>query len=539
MNPEMPGTPAEYRDIRPLFGVYVVRFNGFGTRARGPVRFLIREGLPMRSALVLIAASIVMCCTLGGCVGGPSAPPPDPVVGPGKMTTVEIQSELMSFTDTFIGTIAQAWNRADSNAAASRVEGETLNTERIRRASHEIKLANVTAAVDIAASANPVVGVADMVTLITLQRMNLEEEATAATYGRVLAGSLAATYRQEEARINRVAARVFTEQERNDLNMLIGRWKVENPTQRYVSGVRLEDYGRDRAEAIERESPTSSSFLQKLGLQLDPATREVEKTRVLGERIFFYTRHMPQILRWQGESFYLGFFQRAETKSLFASIKGVSEAAERVSLSVEKLPENIKAERTALVDETFAKLRAEREATLNQVFEHLTEQRQQALKDFDAASDNLNGSLKELQTTIAASDSLVGKVSQTIGAADALASRFAPTRVAVGPGAPEGADTGPVRDPLTEYNAAAIQTGATVDKLTELMTKIESVLASPHWDRSNTIVQSTVATAQGGAKDVVDYAFWRLAIVVIVAPVSVALAMGLYRRLATLRHTRT
>ena len=49
----------------------------------------------------------------------------DTRIGPGKMTADGIQSEVMSFTDTFSGSVAQRWNEA----AAFRAEPSAKDPE--------------------------------------------------------------------------------------------------------------------------------------------------------------------------------------------------------------------------------------------------------------------------------------------------------------------------------------------------------------------------------------------------------------------------
>src|SRR5262245_59999363 len=97
-------------------------------------------------------------------------------VGPGKTTPTEIQSEVMSFTDTFNATITQQWNRVTAMGRAESPPGgltapgtDSERGTRLRRAAVENKLASVSAALSIAASPNPIVALSDMVTMITLQ----------------------------------------------------------------------------------------------------------------------------------------------------------------------------------------------------------------------------------------------------------------------------------------------------------------------------------------------------------------------------------
>src|SRR5207248_1930394 len=132
---------------------------------------------------------------------------------------------LMSFTETFVTTISQTWNLGESPstgapvasgapkpeqpapptpaptaAAAAPTPGAPARgfSDRARRAALEIKIANVTGALQIATSPNPTVGVADMVTLVTLQRMILQDPWAAETFGPDKARSIVNAYKEQE-----------------------------------------------------------------------------------------------------------------------------------------------------------------------------------------------------------------------------------------------------------------------------------------------------------------------------------------------------
>src|SRR3954468_22298989 len=90
-------------------------------------------------------------------------------LGPGGLTAAELQSEVMSFTDTFNASISQVWNQvAAEGRALSTPKGladpaaEAERASQLRRASLENKLATVNAALSIAASPNPTVALGDM-----------------------------------------------------------------------------------------------------------------------------------------------------------------------------------------------------------------------------------------------------------------------------------------------------------------------------------------------------------------------------------------
>src|SRR6185503_21016233 len=154
---------------------------------------------PAVAALAVVAALSLPGCGLFGLrFQSPIASQKEEIrVGPGQMTPSEVQSEIMSFTDTFTTTITQQWNQVTAAGRAESPPGgltapgaDAERGTRLRRAAVENKLATVSAALSIASSPNPIVGLSDMVTMITLQRMVLERSEATALYGEKMAADL-------------------------------------------------------------------------------------------------------------------------------------------------------------------------------------------------------------------------------------------------------------------------------------------------------------------------------------------------------------
>jgi hypothetical protein len=467
------------------------------------------ESTPVRTWIKLGIAACGLA--LGACAGS-RAPlaagslataNADAKFGPSGLSVAEVQSQVMSFTETFISAVAEQWGaveQAASTATGPPAPGER-DPEQAARAAHEIKLANVASALSIASHPNPIVAAADIVTLLTLQRMSLEQPWAAELFGDQIAASLLASYREEEAAARRIGAGVFFPAQEQELLDLINTWHAEHPNQRYVSGVRMEDFGRDRSQVMIDQTGNAAGLFSLV--DLDTATREVERSRLLGERVFFYAEHLPTILRWQAESVYLGAFHTPQVRQTVGAITGASAAADRLVKAADALPQD---------------LAGEREAALNQFFQSLTEQRQALLKEIDESQAHLQGALKDLTTALAAADALATKLTPTINAANELASKFAK----------DNAPAGPPRDVLAEYKAAADATAQTAERLTALTTQIDRLLASPAANGRG--MPEAIATVQAAAQQVVDHAFWRLLIVACVAPLLVLAVVALARR---------
>jgi len=452
------------------------------------------------------------CKQLGYRLQSPLVEIKDSRIGPGKMTPDAIQSEVMSFADTYSAVIGQRWNEAGARRADPAADDPevAVNNSRARRSAHERKLASVSAAISIAANPNPLVSVADMLTLVTLERALLESPSTAELFGEEAAANLLATYKEQEAAAWRIAARAYTKKQQDELRELIEAWRQAHPDQRYVSQVRLEDFAVARQQVVATK-PESGSLLSLVMLDplagLDPAKREVRESRMLGARAFYQLTRMPTILKWQAESLYMGFLQAPEIKSAMGSVSQVSEAADRVSKAAEQLPVNFAAERKEAIDQFFA---------------GIAEQRAAIVKDLDEGQDKLQVTLKDFRETVEATDKLSATLTTTAAAIGAVAERVMPP-----PG--EASAPQPESHKLAEFQAAAAETGAAAERLTVLAGKIDQLLDPQSLDQRTAALQAAVGDARQSAKDVIDFAFWRLLILILVLPAAIVLAIASYR----------
>lgn len=458
-------------------------------------------------------------------------------VGPAQLTPSAVQSEVMSFTDTFVSAVSQIWNAIASNArkestAGGLTDAENARLNSMRRASLEIKLANVNAALLIASSPNPLVALSDMITVVTLQRMVIEAPSTKRLFGAEIQAQLLEVYKEQEINVWKIADAAMTEVQRDELRTLITDWRNDHPDATYVSSIRLDDFASARQISVAPKNEKNPSLLSLLSLDplagLDPAQREITESRMLAERVFFYASRVPNVLKWQVESLYQSLMQAPEFQDILRATRKASDSASEISGSLAKLPEQITAEREALFKNFFAELTREREATITQINNALSAQRIEALKDLDDSQSKFQGTLKDFRETATSANTLAEKLTITIQAADTLASRFAPAPAPGAAPAPTNSDGKGLQD----VKQVVEKTGDAAERLTELTKSIDKLLASPGIVDKSGGLQRVVQEVQFSGRELVNYAFWRLLIVVIVAPFSVVLAMALYKKIA-------
>jgi len=391
-----------------------------------------------------------------------------------------VQLQLMRFADDYVGAIF---------SAAAKLEPVTAQ-ERLMVMSFEVNQA--AAAWDIASGPNPWADMLDMVVLATLTR-SVFEDYWAGVFG-ARAQPVLATLRKVEERAWTQSSVVLDPQEQQTLRDAIASWRASHPEARdEVALVRIEHLGSGPGdERFVLGAP--GGILGDLGLDplagLDPAVRQVEQARILGERAFFYAKRAPKLIDLQARQLVMQLEQEPRSQEAF-------QVAERISSSMEALARTA-AGLPGLVDR-------EREASVGQVLDALRAQegRAQAL-------------LAEARTTLEAGRSTSASVDATLRSLDGLVARLQqPPPPGTPPSKPFDVD---------DYTRALRQLGESAQELQTLLAAV---------DREGSSIEVLVRRASEESRGVVDHAFRRALVLVAVLVASVLAAAIAYRAAAT------
>ena len=289
-------------------------------------------------------------------------------IGPSKMSLEQVQAEVEAFADQYVLQISEATNQA----ARSHPEA--------RPRLHAIKLSIARGAYIIASGPNPVVSVLDLVVQATLVHRTAP-----GTLARSLPEEIRAPLVEAIERLHndawRLAERVLTPQDLTDLRSLIDAWIEENPNAVYVAGVRFSDFARLRPTPG-GSSPTSIFGLLRVDpfASIDPAAREIQESRLLAERMFYYVQRMPQLLAWDAESLYFDIARAPESQQLLTSVDAFAKSAEQLNQTIAELPTRTR-EELAQSEETVSNLLSQMNAALDQT--------SKTLAHVDQSSSNL------------------------------------------------------------------------------------------------------------------------------------------------------
>ncbi|MBK6508322.1 MAG: hypothetical protein IPG06_01965 [Haliea sp.] len=374
---------------------------------------------------------------------------------------LQLQLNVMRFADEYTVRIADqvvAFQQATNNPDE-------------RLAAQSWLVSQATAAFTIASGPNPELNAIDMLVFVTLSRMIMEDRWAGERYPAQADGLLAA-HKAMEQRIWSFASELLTPQQVNELRASLETWHRDNPLQRAVPFIHLEDFAfatrNTRTGTVSTNSIFSFIGIDPLS-NLDPAVRELAQSRQLAERAVYYGQRTPKLLSMQVQQLVFELAVMPESVGLLQDIGRFSTAAQQTGTLAADLP---------------ALLAKERAATIEQLTGIL-----------DARQGQLQGLIVELRATLEAGTATSDSVQGTIASLDTLMARFEPGATSsTTPTTRQAFD-------ITQYNETLRQLGETAVQLQVLLNQVDANVPA----LGNLSGQ---ATAQ--AQSLVDHLFWRL-----------------------------
>jgi hypothetical protein len=252
-----------------------------------------------------------------------------------------VQTEVLHYADNFITTTTAAIDEYARRVSTTKAQSDAL----------QWKLAMNSSVLNIATSPSPIDNLIDLVSMATLMRASLEELAPHAEPPAVFDTWL------DDARILetnawKMAANVFETNRQNQLRDAIERGRTQNTSLSASFLARPEQLPVIIRESGRKESQPGDIF-SLIGLDpmsgLDPAVREVTRTRLFAERALFASQRMPLLVRWQLELLSEQILHGEEIASMLESVARIGKAADSTSKTVAELPDRFTAERKAFI----------------------------------------------------------------------------------------------------------------------------------------------------------------------------------------------
>jgi hypothetical protein len=368
---------------------------------------------------------LVLVAVLGGagCAAEgkllPIGQQPENVINP-----KQVQTSTISYATRFIAGVSDVYDQVQGN----------LPTLELRMLAQQDKLNACQGALNNAVNPNPVLGLMDMSLMVTLIRATAEDPWVQEQYGAENATKIREVFKAQEVIIWQLAGEKLTPEQVKELKHLAEQWRQEHLGQRNVAGVRLADFSEPKHAGGGFGVANSIFNLVKLDPfgGLDPAVRQVEESRILAERLFFYTQYMPMLVSWQTDVLYNRMMMETlrqpkvtkllnDTSTVTASTKEFSDASSRFAeycgdfaRTIEKFRADLPAQQATLMKQLDEIVAKEREAALKQATKDLdvliATQRDAALKQVNADIETQRkGAIDQLGSTVQSQQDLMAK----------------------------------------------------------------------------------------------------------------------------------
>ena len=275
--------------------------------------------------------------------GGQETEPVDPI---------ELQEDMLRFADNFV---------ISTSKGAEKLERDHLPIKRSELLT--IKVALASDVYGIASGSNALANLVGLTVLASGARSRVEDYWLPKVYGRS-AESLLNTLRDREKEIWTIARRVLNDEMMEELKLAIRKWREgtgapDGDLEAFASNALINDVTRGFERNRQSFLPSSVFALFDIDplAGLDPATRELTETRLFAERALFMGQRLPQLIEWQMELLSLRSVEIPEVTELLRNTTQIAGASDRLSRSLETLPEFLKSEREHVL-EAFKKERS-------------------------------------------------------------------------------------------------------------------------------------------------------------------------------------
>jgi len=230
---------------------------------------------------------------------------------------------------------------------------------------------------------------------------------------------------------------------------------------------------------------------------IEPAAREIARTRELGERALYLAQRAPRTLAWRTELLTLQLTRQADVQTVLQSIERTSIALESASETIAALPEQLRVEGQALIQELSKEVEAQRTGIA---------------ADIERTGPSTQALLTTTEKTLDAGTRLAQSVESMAEAFRDPPSDEETAAVDTGD-SPQGKPFDPV-----EYTALAVQTTRVLEELDTAVQRLETSMpvAQRNLDDAATRVDQSVDRAFASALKLVLISIGAVVVAIIV-----------------------
>ena len=441
---------------------------------------------PRLPALAL-ALAVVAALALAGCAGGGSKRSKVEQAGNIKDLTLSRQQlEDMSnaFADRYFTLML---------AASERVMRDNPDINQ-RRLMNGLRLLGVSSMYDISTSSDSLSQLLDQLGVVTLQNYYWVDSGRAQMIWGDRAVFISQNLRKAREDIWDIASKVFTQQQLDDIDLMITNWWYTQGGTEFVAYVRFSDIAARKGQAIIEEVRGGGGLLEPL----DKATEQFEEANFAAQRAFFWAKRVPLFANWQALALAYEFMVMPEVQTALAD-------ANRLVRTIESFPEGLD-DKGALARQILADVRG-------------------TMADAGTLLDKVGPIMTTVQGITTESGTALAQVNTALAKVDEMQARAA--------SAPQSEPAKPVD--IKEY-------GALLEQVRQSLVEANAVLSSANTltDEQRLagrlkpveeLVQMRIHEVQKATNDVVNGIFIKLG--VLLAALVAAIALLMRRRTAT------
>jgi len=416
-------------------------------------------------------------------------------VVPGKGSSsselVDEQIQLQRFADDFLARTGQALDES-----ADRLGTDVGRAEVLR-----LKLVSGSSLISVVSGPNPSANLLDLASVTVLTRKSVEDYWMKTPNGAAFQPWLDAS-RVLETNVWVLAARFVKPEQVDELRQGINQWYARTPEVRTAFFARPHEFA-SMVRTTKEKGEGSSVFNLDPTAGLDPAVREVTRTRLFAERAMFTMQRMPFLLRLQTELLAYELAAQPSVQLALSNSTQLTESAHRIGRAADSIGQAVA-----------------------QLPDRLTAERKEILASLDVQETKLHELVAGVDRALVSGEKLSSSLTITVTNVDALMKRFGVGEPITNPPAPPVTNAPPFN--ILDYAKTADQVGNTVRELNTLVSSLNQ--STPQIQR---LSQQTGADLQ----KVVDHGF-RLGLVLIVVLLGGAVLAALVYRVVAQRLQR-
>jgi len=411
-------------------------------------------------------------------------------VVPGKSSIqadlVDEQIQLQRFADDSLARTGQALDECVDHLGTDTGRAEVLR----------LKLVNGSSLISVVSGPNPSANLLDLASVTVLTRMSVQDYWTKRPNGAAFQPWLDVS-RVLESNVWVLAARFIKPDQVNELRLGINQWYARTPEVRTAFFARPQEFAS--MVRATKEGAEGNSVFNLVNLDptagLDPAIREVTRTRLFAERAMFTMQRMPFLLRLQTELLAYELAAQPSVQLVLSNSSQLSESANRIGRTAESIGQSVA-----------------------QLPDRLTAERKEILASLDVQSSKLQELVAGVDRALVSGEKLSSSLTITVTNVDALMKRF-------GAGEPN-TNAPPPATNVTPFNI--LDYAKTADQIGNAVKELNSLVGSINQNAPE--LQRLSRETGTDLQKVVDHGFW-LALILIVVLLGGAVAGGVVYRL--------